>query len=162
VAGAVWPTGVTPLPFGFAYFLALGMWIFLASLVWLTAGLMSLSARTRYLSWPLCVAMAATFPFVFVYQIIAAPIVMCILLVCWGFWRILEPGGAAMTSNPFVIVVFIGGILSSGALILSMSLAGFYEGWRTGWACANGRPIRETMWEGPTARLLRLLLRRNQ
>jgi hypothetical protein len=153
---------VTPLPFAFVYFLALGLWVFLASLVWLAAGLMSLSARTRYLSWPLCVAMAGTFPFVFVYQIIAAPFVVCILLVCWGFGRIVEPGGSSVINNPFVIAVFIGGILLSESLILSMSLAGFYEGWRTGWACANGRPIRATMREGPTARLLRLVLRRRQ
>jgi len=150
------------MPFTFAYFLAFGVWILLASLVWLAAGLMSLSTRTRYLSWPLCVAMAATFPFVFVYQIIAAPFVACILLAAWEFGRILEPGGSTTTSNPLVIVVFIGGVLLSGSLVLAMSLAAFYEGWRTGWACANGRPIREAMREGPTMRLLRPLLRRHQ
>jgi hypothetical protein len=150
------------MPFAFAYFLALGVWIFVAGFVWLAAGLMCLSARTRHLSWPLCVAMAGTFPFVFVYQLIGLLFVECILLAAFAFWRILEPGGATTTNNPFVIVVFIGAILSSGSLFLAISLAGFYEGWRTGWACANGRAIRQVMAEGPTAKLLRRMLLRRQ
>jgi hypothetical protein len=48
----------------------------------------------------------------------------------------------------------------SFAVMLTMSLAGFYEGWRTGWACATGRRFQEVMWEGPTMRLLRQLLQK--
>jgi hypothetical protein len=150
------------MPFALAYFLALGVWIFVAGLVWLVAGLTCVSARTRHSSWPLCAAMTGTFPFVFVYQIIALPFIGCILLAAFAFWRILEPAGSTTTDNPFVIVVFIGAILLSGNFFLAISLTGFYEGWRTGWACANGRAIRQVMAEGPTAKLLRRVLLRRQ
>lgn len=48
----------------------------------------------------------------------------------------------------------------SFGVMLAMSLAGFYEGWRTGWACGKGRPLWEVMREGPTVTLLHRLLPR--
>ena len=104
--------------------------------------------------------MAGTFPFVFAYQAIAAPFVAGILLAVWAFWKILEPGTSTTTESPLIIGVSIGGAILFFTVMLSMSPAGFYEGWRTGWACARGRHFQAVMWEGPTTRLLRRLLQK--
>lgn len=143
----------------FAYLLALMIWIFFACLTWLAAGVMALAARTRHLSRPLCFAMAGTFPFVFVYQVVAAPFVASILLIIWAFWKMMEPGASEMTDSPLIIAVSLGGAFLSFGVMLAMSLAGFFEGWRTGWACANGRSFMEVASGQPTARLLLRLAR---
>jgi hypothetical protein len=102
--------------------------------------------------------MAATFPFVFAYQVAAAPLVAGLLFVAWAFWKILEPGASATTQNPFVIIVSILAALSSICAMLGLSLAGFYEGWRTGWACGKGLKLRDVLSEAPTLQpLFRLL-----
>jgi hypothetical protein len=144
----------------FAYLLLLTIWVFFACLVWLTAGLMYLTTRTRIFSRPLCFAMAGTFPFVFIYQIIAAPFVAALLLAAFGICNILEPGSSTTTHNPLVIVVSITAALLSFGTMLTMSIAGFYEGWRTGWACADGRRFQGVLYEGYTVRLLRQFLQR--
>jgi hypothetical protein len=145
------------MPPTFAYFLALIIWVFSACIVWLAAGVLYFVRRTRSLSKPLSLAMAGTFPFVFAYQILAAPIVAVVLLATWAFWKSLEPAASTTTENPLVIVASIGGMLLSLGMMLAMSLAGFYKGWRTGWACGNGRHFQDVLWEGPTTRLLHLL-----
>lgn len=132
----------------------LTIWVFFACLVWLTAGLMSLTTRTRIFSRPLCFAMAGTFPFVFVYQIIAAPFVAALLLAASALCKILEPGASTTTQNPLVILVSIAAAILSFGTMLTMSLAGFYEGWRTGWACAKGRRFQEALYEGPMVKFL--------
>jgi hypothetical protein len=74
----------------------------------------------------------------------------------------VEPGASATAENPLVIVVSIGGALLSFGVMLALSLAGFHEGWRTGWACGNGAQFREVVWQGPTMTLLRRLLARRR
>ena len=98
--------------------------------------------------------MAGTFPFVFVYQMIAAPFVAGFLVAAWGFWRILEPGTSTITENPFVIAVSIVAAILAFGTMLVMSLSGSYEGWRTGWAWAQGRRFQEALFEGPTVKVL--------
>lgn len=142
----------------FLYLLALMVWIVFACLVWLAAGLLSLVRRTRCFARPLCLAMAGTFPFVFVYQVAVAPLVAGILLAAWAFWKILEPGDSTVTQNPLVIGVSIAiAFLSFGAMLVA-SLAGFYEGWRFGWSCGKGQPWRDAIREGRTTMLLHRLL----
>lgn len=148
------------MPPTFVYLLMLMIWVFFACLVWLTAGVMFLTTRTRAFSRPLCFAMAGTFPFVFAYQVIAAPFVAGLLFAAWAFWKILKPGVSTMTQNPLVIVVSIAAAFLSFGTMLAMSLAGFYEGWRTGWACAKGRRFQEVLYEGPTVSLLCRLLQK--
>jgi len=92
------------------------------------------------------------------YQIIATPVVACVILAAWVFWRILEPGHSATTQNPLILVVTLSLAFASLIVMLTMSLAGFYEGWRTGGRVAGGRPLREAIVDGPTVRLLRSLL----
>lgn len=142
----------------FLYLLGFMVWILGACLVWLAAGLLSLRKRTRFLSRPLCLAMAMTFPLVFVYQVVVAPLVAGLLLVAWALWKILEPGTSTTTQNPLVIGISIAmAFLSFGAMLIA-SLAGFYEGWRAGWACGKGRPWREAIREGQAAAFLQRLL----
>jgi hypothetical protein len=149
--------GVPPT---FAYLLMFMIWVFVACLVWLTAGFMFLITRTRVFSRPLCFAMAGTFPFVFAYQLIAAPFVAALLLAAFATWKILEPGASTTTQNPLIIAVSLSAAFLSFGTMLTMSLAGFYEGWRTGWACAKGRRFQEVLYEGPTVKLLGRLLQK--
>ena len=115
---------------------------------------MFFARSTRATSRSLCFAMAATFPFVFVYQLAAAPFVARLLLVAWAFWRVLEPGASTTTQSPFVIIVSIGAALVSFSAILGMSLAGFNDGWRTGWDWGTGRGLQDSLSEAPTLRLV--------
>jgi hypothetical protein len=147
------------MPPTFAYIMCLILWMAAACLVWLAAGLMSLTTSTRALAKRLFFAMARTFPFVFAYQIIAAPFVAASLLMAWAFWKILEPGASSTNQNPFVIVVSIGVALLSLVAMFVASVAGFYEGWRIGWAYGNGRALQEVLYEGPTLKPIWLLLR---
>ena len=62
------------------YVAALSVWILVTCTIWSAAGLMCAVPRTRPFAWPTSVAAAATFPFVFAYQIAAAPVVFTILL----------------------------------------------------------------------------------
>jgi hypothetical protein len=156
------------MPPTFVYLMCLILWVACASLVWFTAGLMFLWRKTRSLAKPLFLAMAGTFPFVFAYQIVVAPIVAVVLLLGWSFWKILEPGASTTTENPLVIVVSIGTLLLSFAAMILASLTGFYEGWRAGWAYGKGRILREVLSQSPGCRILqrgvdlgRALLRRD-
>ena len=104
--------------------------------------------------------MAATFPSVFAYQIIAAPFVAAFLSLGWVFWKVLDPGTSATAQNQLVTVVSFGIALASLCTMLGMSLAGFYEGWRIGWAFGKGRKFHDILAETPTLRLLVRLLQR--
>jgi hypothetical protein len=145
------------MPPTFLYLLFLIPWVGCACLVWLAAGLLFLDGRTRALAKRLCFAMAATFPFVLAYQLIAALVIGSLLLFLRIFWKELEPGTSSMTQNPFVIVMSIGIGLLCLVTAFAASATGFYEGWRTGWMCANGRSVREVLAKGPTMRLVRRL-----
>lgn len=72
------------------YVSALAAWIMVACIIWCAAGFMFLASRTRSSAWPMSLAMASTFPFVFAYQIMALPAVIVMLLFAAGFfdgWR---------------------------------------------------------------------------
>lgn len=140
------------MPAAFLYMLALVMWILFACLVWLVAGVLMFSPRTRPLSRPLSCAVAATFPFVFLYQLIASPVVVGVFAAAVAVWKIVEPAHPEITQNASVVGVFLA-LLSAGTMLV-MSLAGFYEGWRTGWAWGKGRRVRDVIFDGPTSMLL--------
>lgn len=149
------------MPPTFIYYLCFILWLFCAVVVWIVAGVMFFIRSTRAMSRSLCLAMAATFPFVFAYQIVAAPFVAGLLFLAWAFWKILEPGASATTQNPFVSLVSIGIALTSLCTMLGMSVAGFYEGWRTGWACGKGLRLWDVLSEAPTLKPLFWLLEKS-
>jgi hypothetical protein len=134
--------------------LAFMLWLGIACLVWLSAIFLLIVKRTRPLAGPLSLAMAATFPGVWIFQIAAAPFVLGILLIAAAIWRILEPNMPQTTDNPFAIGTFFAAVLIDFILVLGMSIIGFYEGWRTGWLCAKGRRWHDVIQEGPTAKLI--------
>jgi hypothetical protein len=88
-------------------------------------------------------AVAATFPFVFAYQIMVAPVVLSMLLGAFALWRLLEP--VPTVKNPIVIGGVIIAIFGSAIIMFVASVAGFADGWRTGWGLAHGRPINEML-----------------
>lgn len=96
------------MPPTLVYFLCFMFWLFCAVFVWIVAGLMFLTRSTRSTARSLGLAMAATFPFVFAYQIVAAPFVAGLLFLAWASWKILDTGASETTQNPLVIVVSLG------------------------------------------------------
>ena len=140
--------------------LAFSVWIPAAFIVWLAAVLMLFSRRLRHLAGPLALAMAATFPGVLLFQIVTIPVVILADRGGYLFWRLVEPGLPDSTHNPAVFADFIvTGLLTFG-LMGVMSIVGFYEGWRVGWGCGQGQPLRDVIRRGPTARLIVLATRR--
>jgi hypothetical protein len=92
------------------------------------------------------VAAAATFPFVFAYQIMAAPLVLTMLLGAFVLTTLVDPASlGGTTKNPVVIGGFISAIFGSGIIMFVASVAGFADGWRTGWGFARGRPLNEML-----------------
>lgn len=130
------------MPPTFLYLAATLIWSACACAVWITAIVLLVTSRTRLLSKPLSLAMAGTFPFVFAYQLAAAPIVAVVLLSTWALCKWIEPGSSSLTTNPVVILSSIAAAFIALATILLMSLAGFYDGWRTGWKYGRGESLR--------------------
>jgi hypothetical protein len=73
------------------YIAALCVWILMTCTIWCAAGLMCVVPQTRPFAWPLSLAAATTFPFVFAYQIMAAPVVLTMFLAAFALWQLLEP-----------------------------------------------------------------------
>ena len=102
-------------------------------------------------------AMAGTFPGVFIFQFVAAPFALAILLVAWLVcWR-TELNASTATEDPLVIGMSVAVILLNLFMIGGMSLLGFYEGWRAGWQISKGRRWRDAIAQGPSARMIRFL-----
>jgi hypothetical protein len=142
----------------FVYLFAFGVWLFAACLVWLASGVMSLLRGTRSTARCLGLAMAGTFPVVFLYQAVAAPIALVILSAVALFRKVVEPGGSAQTTSPVVIGVTLTGAFAAFAVVLGMSLLGFHEGWRIGWEVGAGRRLGEAIDRGASTRFLAKVL----
>jgi hypothetical protein len=136
------------LPPTFVYLLFFIGWVGAAAAVWVVAGVLAVFPSRRRTGLRLASAMAGTFPGVITYQLLAAPVVAALLLAMKFFWKTLEPGSGTTTSNPAVITVSIIGALLAFAVVLGMSLAGFREGWRLGWALAGGEDFMVTARNG--------------
>lgn len=145
------------MPPTFLYMMALALWVGLAVLVWLVAAFLFVMPRTRSHARSLSLAMATTFPSVLLFQVVAAPFALGALLVVRLVWEVMEPKHAANTENTVVIVTSIIAVVVTLLVVAGMSSLGFYEGWRAGWLRANGRGWRETIEQGPSARLIRRL-----
>ena len=148
------------MPPTFLYLMAFVLWLALAVAAWILCGVLLLLPGKRRTGLRLASAMAGTFPGVFFYQIIAAPIIFALLLMANFVSKIIEPGTATTTENPAVIFISICTLLISFAIAAGMSLTGYCEGWRTAWLMADGEGFVKTLKCGLTARMLRLLIRR--
>lgn len=140
----------------FIYLEALLVWIAIACLVWLLAGVMALNRGTRRKGLSLALAMTATFPSVFLFHAVAAPLIAAMIVgVAWlsGF---LDPASKVThtTTNGLVIAMSIGSFLLAFVTMLAVSIIGFLEGWLLGWRCAHGEHFRDVVKRGPTVRLL--------
>ena len=153
------PLGVGTLPATFIYFVALPVWTLLACLVWLLAGMMALNRGTRRKGLALALAMAATFPAVFLFQAAAAPLLAGMVLGVSWLSSILDPASTVTqtTTNGLVIAMNIGTALLAFVTMLTVSIIGFFEGWLLGWGCAHGEHFRDVIKRGPTACLLQRL-----
>jgi hypothetical protein len=134
------------------------VWIPLACLVWLLAGVLALNRGTRRQGLALALAMAVTFPSVFLFQAAAAPLIVAMIVGLAWLSGVLDTGSVThSTTNGLVIAMSIGTTLLAVVIMLAMSILGFVEGWLLGWRCAHGEHFRNVIGRGPTARLLRRL-----
>jgi hypothetical protein len=135
------------------------VWISLACLVWLLAGVMALNRGTRRKGLAPALAMAATFPAVFLFQAVAAPLIVAMVVGAAWLSGILDPASKVthVTTNGLVIAMISGMVLLAFVIMLTVSILGFLEGWLLGWRCAYGERFRDVIRRGPTARLLRPL-----
>ena len=146
------------MPPTFLYFLAFIIWVPSACLVWLLAGLLALVQTTRRTGLSLALAMAGTFPGVFLFQVAAAPIVIALLVGTHVFSKALDPGSSTTTDNLTVIIVSTVVFIVALAIMFLASLAGFFEGWSIGWHCGKGRSLRDAVGGRPPIRVLRRLV----
>jgi hypothetical protein len=147
------------VPPTFIFFLALSVWIPLACLVWVLAGVMALNRGTRRKGLALALAMAATFPSVFLFQAAAAPLIAAMVFGVVWLSGILDPVSTVthVTTNRLVIAMISGIVLLAFFTMLTVSVVGFFEGWLLGWRYARGERFRDVIRRGPTARLLQRL-----
>ena len=121
------------MPPTFAYILALMVYIVGACVVWSVAIVLAFSPRTRALAKKIAAGMAGSFPGVFLFQLISAPLLGLILLAIFGISHLFRP--------PDVIIIVLALFIISIPAVAS--LLGFYTGWRVAWELAAGRSARE-------------------
>jgi hypothetical protein len=147
------------MPPTFLYLIFFGIWATCACVVCCTCALLLFIPRTRALSGPLFWAMTGTFPFVIAYQILAAPVAAGVLLMGRALWRLLDPGTSSMTENPVVIVVSISTAFIAFATVLTLSVAGLYDGWMAGLAYGRGMNLRDAVSSAPAYNQIKGFLR---
>ena len=141
------------MPATFLYLMAFGAWLCLAGLVWAIAACLAILPITRRGAGSLALAMAGTFPAVFIFQVAAAPLAVLIFgLGLLGLWWLGPDGGQTAGAGLTLAIVAAEFLLIGG-----MSLLGFCEGWRAGWLVAKGQGLGGVLARGPTARLVRAL-----
>jgi len=108
-----------------------------ACAVWTVAVILAFSHRRRAFAKKIAAGMAGSFPGVFLFQLIAAPLVALILLTIAGISHLGQPPDIIIAIFAPLIVLFIIGIPAVASLL------GFYTGWRVAWELAAGRSARE-------------------
>ena len=134
------------------YLSALAVWVVVAVAVWLVAAAMSVRRAWRVTAGSLALAMAATFPAVLVFQIVAAPIVAAVLVGGLAVCKAIEPGPSTTTTNPAVIAGMIVVACLPFLCAALSSVAGFVEGWCLGWSVGKGERFSTALWQGPVLR----------
>ena len=124
---------------GFLYILALLLYSAAACTVWMVAIILAFSPRTRALAKKIAAGMAGSFPGVFLFQLISAPLVALVLLTIAGISHFGKPPDIIIAVLAPLIVLFIIGLPAVASLL------GFYTGWRVAWELAAGRSTRELL-----------------
>jgi len=141
------------MPPYFPYILALFAYVALGGCVLIVAAFLAIAPQTRSIAKKLAAGICGSFPGVFLFQILAAPVVLFILVLMFAGAASVRPGGAAqgiLIVTFALLMFFVFGIAS---------LAGFYTGFRLAWEFAAGRSPREFLnkdrMAGPFVRFLR-------
>jgi hypothetical protein len=141
------------MPPYFPYILALFAYIAFAACVLLVAALLAIPHQTRSFAKRLAASMIGSFPGVFLFQMLAFPFVLVVLLMLFVTYAVFHPSDGW---QGFIIVGF--GLLMF-CIFGVASLVGFYAGWRVAWEFAAGRSIRDFLGAdrllGPFVRLAR-------
>jgi hypothetical protein len=119
-------------------------WAVLAVVVWAAACVMYFLGHP--VARPLGFAMAATFPAVFLYQIVGLAIDAVILLLAIFVQSLHTTIGD---------VVFPWILLQTVIVMFVVSLLGFREGWKVGWAWGRGSALSDVLMKSS----LRVILR---
>ena len=137
------------MPPTFVYVMALMVYVAIACAVWCVALVLAFPRSTRVLAKKIAAGMAGSFPGVFLFQLLSAPLIALALVSVGGIAHLLRP--------PDVVIVLLA--LFIVCIPAVASLLGFYTGWRVAWGLAAGRSAREFLEAdrvlGPFVRFLR-------
>src|ERR1044071_4731020 len=120
------------MPPTFAYVMALAIYIVFASAVWCVSIVLAFPRSTRALAKKIAAGMAGSFPGVFLFQLVTAPLLAFLLLSIAAISHFFRP--------PDVVIVLLALVMVSIPAVAS--LVGFYTGWRVAWELASGRSAR--------------------
>ena len=141
------------MPPTFVYILALMGYLAVACAVWLFAVVLAGPRQTGALAKRLAAGMAGSFPGVFLFQLLTAPIVAFVLLFVGGIIWLFHPSDAIAGVLIVALALFTFGIVTIASLL------GFYVGWRAVWEFAAGLSVRAFVSGdrllGPVVRVLR-------
>lgn len=119
----------------------------LSLVLWAFALGLLIVRRTRSLGKHLALAVAGTFPVSWGFHLLSFPIVVGVVLLASLF---SSQSGIAETLC--IAVVWVS--------VVAVSVIGFVVGWRTGWRCADGLPVRAAVAMDPIlGRIMAWLLR---
>jgi hypothetical protein len=124
------------MPPTFPYFLALGFYVTAAFAVWGFCVILAFIPSSRYLAKRVALGMFCSFPGVFSFQLLVAPIVAVVLLLFGVLIHLLSPSGS------WEAACFVALALVCFLLVAAASCLGFWVGWRVGWEFASGRSVR--------------------
>ena len=124
--------GVLIVPPWVPYILALDLYVKGACAVWAVCALLLLVPPARQLASRVALSMLASFPGVFIFQVVAFPFCFLPLLVPVLLFSLL---GSDSYVAGFSVVV---GVLLATLLFALASLCGFWAGWSVAWDVSGG------------------------
>jgi hypothetical protein len=125
------------------YLMALSVYLAAAGAVWIFCILLGLLPPTRRLARRLAMSMLASFPGVFLFQVLAFPFCLALLLLVAAVFRLLGPDSSVADR------LVVPAILSSMILFAAASLCGFYAGWSVAWRVSGGADLGSTLRTHP-------------
>jgi hypothetical protein len=131
------------MPPWFPYLMALSAYIAAAAAVWVICILLAILPPTRRLARRLAMSMLASFPGVFLFQLLAFPFCLALLLLAAAVSRLLGP--ESTLAGRLVVPAFF----AIMALFAAASLCGFYAGWTVAWRVGGGADLGSTLRTHP-------------